>query len=307
MNNLSRRSFVTKSALVATALGASTLKRPQCAELANGKLNIGVVGAGGMGSYATKTSATENLVAICDVDRGRAGNAYRDNPKAAEFQDFRVMLDKMDKEIDAVCISTPDHTHFPIALAAMERGKHVFVQKPLAHNIWQVRTLQKAMHKYNVVTQMGNQGHLFSGMNRIKEWVDGGIIGEVKRIDAWTNRPLMPYFKKPSQIPPKPETPPSDLNWDLWLGPTKERPYSKEYLPLLWRDWWNFGCASLGDIGCHTFDAPFYTLDLGYPTKVEVEISDDAKGSEQYMPWGTKTIFHFPARGNHPPRGVELV
>ena len=142
------------------------------------------------------------------------------------------MLDKLDKEIDAVAVSTPDHTHFPIAMAAMELGKHVFVQKPLAHNIWQVRTLRKAAKRYGVVTQMGNQGHTFEGMRRIKEWVDAGVIGDVTEVVTWTNRPNDPWFIPPRSFPPETMCPPADLDWDLWQGPVAAREYSRAYVPV---------------------------------------------------------------------------
>ena len=179
------------------------------------------------------------------------------------------MLDKLHKQIDAVAISTPDHTHFPIAMAAMELGKHVFVQKPLAHNIWQVRTLRKAARRYGVITQMGNQGHTFEGMRRIKEWVAAGVIGDVSEVVTWTNRPNPPWFVPPASFPPPTSRAPSDLDWDLWQGPVAAREYSRAYVPIQWRGWWDYGCGSLGDIGCHTFDAPFWALDLGAPTRVQ--------------------------------------
>ena len=172
------------------------------------------------------------------------------------------MLDQMWKEIDAVAISTPDHTHFPIAMAAMERGKHVFVQNPLAHNIWELRPLQKAAKHYNVITQMGNQGHTFPGMRRIKEWVGAGIVGDVTEVISWTNRPNAPWFVPPEKFPPPTSAPPEGLDWDLWQGPVREKEYSPEYVPTRWRGWWDYGCGALGDIGCHTFDAPFAVLDL---------------------------------------------
>lgn len=312
MTSYTRRDFLKKSALSAgVAYTIPHFAIGQSGGSPNNKLNMAVIGAGGMGNYAVRASANENLVALCDVDQKRAHRAFRDYPNVRRFEDFRVMFDKMGKEIDAVCISTPDHTHFPAAMSAMELGKHVFVQKPLAHNIWQVRTLRKAMHYYKVKTQMGNQGHFFDGMNRIKEWVDAGVLGEVRKVDTWTDRPLPPYFVQQPAGSPKEQPIPGNLNWDLWLGPAKTRPYNEAYVPLRWRGWWDFGCASLGDIGCHTFDAPFWTLGLGMPTKVEVECGEVTNPA--CMPWGAKTIYHFPARGEKPPvvltwyeRGFEV-
>jgi len=252
-----------------------------------------------MGGYATRSAAKENQVAFCDVDDKRASGAYKKFPDTPRFKDFRVMLDKMGDDIDAVAISTPDHTHFAAAMAAMERGKHVFVQKPLAHNIWQCRTMRKAAAHYKVITQMGNQGHTFEGMRRIKEWVDAGIVGDVKEVVTWTNRPNAPWFIPPSSFPPKTGPIPGTLDWDLWQGPTKHRDYSADYTPVRWRGWWDYGCGALGDIGCHTFDAPFWVLGLGSPTKVEVKRKEPLNSG--FIPMGSVITYHFPARGSKPP------
>ena len=300
MPNTTRRKFLQSSAAAASA---STVFSPfaigKPGESPNSKINMAVVGCGGMGNYAMSEARKENLVAMCDLDENRAAKQFKNKGDAQIFKDFRVMLDKAGDEIDAVAISTPDHTHFPAAMAAMERGKHVFVQKPLAHNIWQVRTLKKAAKKYKVHTQMGNQGHTFDGMRRIKEWTDAGIIGDVKEVITWTNRPNKPWFVPPAKFPPETSTPPMTLDWDLWLGPAKERPFSKHYAPVTWRGWWDFGCGGLGDIGCHTLDAPFWVLDLGMPTKVEVQRKDPP--GEGFIPMGSVVTYHFPARGNKPP------
>ncbi|MDG0993147.1 MAG: Gfo/Idh/MocA family oxidoreductase [Akkermansiaceae bacterium] len=299
MNDHSRRKFLKTATIAAasTTLPRFAIGKP--GKSANSKLNIAVVGVGGMGGYATRSAANENQVALCDVDDARCGWAYKKFPKAPRFKDFRVMLDKMGDDIDAVAISTPDHTHFAAAMAAIERGKHVFVQKPLAHNIWQCRTLRMAAKHYKVVTQMGNQGHTFDGMRRIKEWVDGGVVGEVKEVVTWTNRPLGPWFVPPSQFPPKSGPAPGTLDWKLWQGPAKHRDYSADYVPTRWRGWWDYGCGALGDIGCHTFDAPFWALGLGSPTKVEVERKEPPH--PDFIPMSSVTTYHFPARGNKPP------
>ena len=299
MTSTTRRSFLKGSAGVAA--GAVFFPAPAilAAPNAAGKLNCAVVGAGGMGGYAFKEACGENLVAFADVDKSKVRGALKKKANTPFFQDFRKLLDKHHKEIDVVLISTPDHFHFPAAMASIELGKHVFVQKPLAHNIWQCRTLRKAAKHYKVKTAMGNQGHTFDGLRRIREWYEAGIAGEVKEVITWTNRPNRPWFVKPKSIPPKESPVPDGVNWDVWLGPAAERPFSSEYMPTRWRGWWDFGCASLGDIGCHTFDAPFWAMDLGMPTKVEVEMKD--KPSKHYMPWGALTTYHFPARGDNPP------
>ncbi len=294
-----RRDFIKTSALTAGALALPRFSIASSAGSPNGKINMAVVGAAGMGKYAVEQAATENFVAMCDVDEEMAGEARQDHPGVPFFKDFRVMLDKVGKEIDAVAISTPDHTHFAIAMAAMELGKHVFVQKPLAHNIWQVRTLRKAARHYKVITQMGNQGHTFEGMRRIKEWVDAGIVGDVSEVITWTDRPNDPWFVPPERFPPDTATPPASLDWDLWQGPVDRRLYSKAYVPVRWRGWWDYGCGSLGDIGCHTFDAPFWTLDLGSPTRVEA-YSETPPG-EGFISMNSVVVYQFPARGGKPP------
>ncbi len=310
-NELSRRCFV-KAAVV----GGGVFVLPRFAigkskKSANSKLNIACVGIGHMGSGAVKSSTNDNLVALCDVDwreddaiwGGRMPAKYiAENPQAKKFTDFRKMLDQMHNEIDAVFVSTPDHTHFAAAMAAMELGKHVFVQKPLAHNIWQVRTMRKAMHRYGVQTVMGNQGHTTEGIRLIKEWFDAGILGEVREVHCWTDRPKKPWFIKPESIPPAREKVPEGLDWNLWQGPVKKRPYAGEYLPTRWRGWWDYGVGPLGDIGCHCLDAPFWALQLGMPTAVDVELEEPA--NEQFTPFGAHVKYHFAARGDMPP--VEL-
>ena len=299
MRPTSRRVFLQSSAaaLAATTLPHFAIGKP--GKAANGKLNMAVIGVAGMGGYALNQAAGQNLVAMCDVDDERAAKAYAKHPDVPRFKDFRVMLDKMGKEIDGVMVSTPDHTHFAAAMAAMERGIHVFVQKPLAHNLWQIRTLQKAAKHYKVITQMGNQGHTFDGMRRIKEWVSAGVIGEVREVITWTDRPNPPWFVPPKDFPPAQEAVPATLDWDLWQGPTKARPYNRTYVPVQWRGWWDYGCGALGDIGCHTFDAPFWALDLGIPTRVEID--RDPPPHDSFIPMSSLVTYHFPARGEKPP------
>jgi predicted dehydrogenase len=219
-----------------------------------------------------------------------------------KFTDFREMLDKKGSEIDAVLISTPDHTHFAAAMAAMEAKKHVFVQKPLAHNIWQVRTLQKAAHKHGVQTVMGNQGHCWEGIRLVKEWFEAGVLGEVKEVHCWTDRPKgkVGFINPPPAQPAKTAPVPEGLSWDLWQGPVASRDYSPEYLPQFWRGWWDYGCGGLGDIGCHCLDAPFWALQLGMPEKVEV-VEQEKWDHRAYTAPASHIIFHFAARGALPP------
>lgn len=294
-----RRTFMRTSALAAGALGLPRASIARPGGSPNGKIAVAVVGVGGQGTYAVEQAATEHLVALCDVDDQRACKAYAAHPDVPRFKDFRVMLDKMHKQIDAVTISTPDHNHFPIAMAAMELGKHVFVEKPLAHNIWQARTLRKAARHYGVVTQMGNQGHTFEGMRRIKEWVEAGVVGDVSEVVTWTDRPNDPWFIPPRSFPPPVMCPPADLDWDLWQGPVAAREYSRAYVPVTWRGWWAYGCGSLGDIGCHTFDAPFWALDLGAPFRVQA--FREPPPGDGFVPMNSVVTFQFPARGAKPP------
>jgi predicted dehydrogenase len=182
----------------------------------------------------------------------------------------------------------------------MQQGKPVFIQKPLAHDIWQARTLQKAMHRYKVQTVMGNQGHCGENIRCIVEWTRLGILGDVTEVHCWTDRPCAPWFIKPKRFPPEPVPVPDGLNWDLWQGPVPARAYSPDYLPQRWRGWWAYGCGGLGDIGCHVLDAPFWALELGAPSRVEVvELRDRVDGA--YTPFGAHLVYHFPARGTKPP------
>jgi len=308
MKSRSRREFIKKS----SALGIGTLIIPHFTRVsANSKVNIAVIGAGGRGwrnftSFLNKENPeqSENIVAFCDVCDKRAASAYEALPEVPRFKDFRKMLDKMHKDIDAVIISTPDHTHFPAAMASMQMGKHVYVEKPLAHNIWQLRTLSKAASHYNVIAQMGNQGHSSDGIRRVKEWVDAGVTGEVREVFAWFSGPEFKqdgYFLKPKNYPPQTSPVPGELDWDLWLGPALEREYTDYYHPRFWRGWYDFGCGELGDWACHTLDAPFWSLDLGTPTVVEPEHSDRNQMPEQFVTNSSILRFEFPARGNNPP------
>jgi predicted dehydrogenase len=281
------------------ALGQTVTKR--ATELVGGKVNLAFIGCGGIANSAFSGCTGENFVAMCDVDDARAAGHYKKFPDVPKFKDFRVMLDKMSKEIDAVVVSTPDHTHFAAAFDAMRRGIHVYVQKPLTHNVWQARTLQRAAHKYNVITQMGNQGHATEGIRLVKEWYEAGSLGEVREVLAWFNGPNFKgqYFRKPMTYPPAGEPIPTTLDWDLWQGPAQTRDFSPEYVPLKWRGYFDFGNGELGDWACHTLDAPFWALDLGMPTVVEPV--QRAEAPEGFVPDNSIIRFEFAARGNQPP------
>jgi hypothetical protein len=203
---------------------------------------------------------------LCDVDDRMAVDSKKNFPDAKYYKDFRVMLDKERKNFDAVTVSTPDHTHAVIAMAAMQRGKHVYVQKPLTHDIYEARMLAEAAKKYKVVTQMGNQYASADNVRIAREYIDAGLIGDVTRVQTWTNRPVWP------QGVPAPTGTfdvPAELDWNLWLGPAKEIPYNPAYLPFNWRGWWSFGTGALGDMACHIMDAAFRILPIDFPTEVE--------------------------------------
>ncbi len=308
-SEVSRRTFVRNAA----ALSAGIMVIPGMRKhTPSSKLNLAFIGVGGRGGRNIKGCAmiddagmaANNIVAFCDVDDRRAAPAYEMYPDVPRFSDFRKMFDKMANEIDAVVISTPDHTHFPQTMAAMQLGKHVYVEKPLAHNIWELRTLKKAEEKYGVVAQLGNQGHTTDGIRKVKEWYEAGILGQVREVIAWFNGPHFSekgYFNKPSQYPPAGESIPKGLDWDAWLGPKMDRPYSHYYLPKWWRGWHEFGNAELGDWACHTLDAPFWALDLGMPTSVDSIFRIPDPAGKDFISDHSQLQFNFPARGNKAP------
>lgn len=306
MNSISRRNFLRNSAAVAT--GVAIIPNLIRCSPNQKKVNVAIVGVGGRGQAQWSSCLNEegleveNVVAMCDVDEDRASNGFNTFPNAKKYTDFRKMMDELGKQIDAVMISTPDHTHFAAAMAAMQLGKHVYVEKPLAHNIWQLRTLKKAAHHYNVITQMGNQGHATDGIRRVKEWVDAGVVGEVKEILAWFNGPEFgpdKYFEKVEPWPPVGQPVPQGLNWDLWLGPAADRPFHSAYVPKSWRGFYDFGNGELGDWACHTLDAPFWSLKLGMPAATECLFNSGAP--EGFLPDQSIIKFEFPQRGDKVP------
>ncbi len=239
------------------------------------KINLASIGAGGKGRSDIMNAwnkGAENVVALCDVDRDRAGESIKKFDKAKVYSDFRKMFDEMSDDIDAVTISTPDHTHYVSAMAAMQLGKHVYVQKPLTHNIYEARKLTEAAREYKVVTQMGNQGASNPDQKLMAEWFDQGLIGAVHTVEVWTNRPVWPQgIPVPSGKQSLPKSMSAE-DWDLFIGPARMVDYDPLYHPFKWRGWWNFGTGALGDMGCHLIDQPFRLLKLGYPTEVECSV-----------------------------------
>ncbi|MGQ7868286.1 Gfo/Idh/MocA family protein [Sunxiuqinia sp. sy24] len=300
MKNLSRRSFM-KAASAAAAGAIFIPNMISCSP--SDRLNIAVIGVGGRGAASWTQVPAESIVAMCDVDDRMAAKGFEARPNAKKYKDFRVMFDEMANDIDAVIIATPDHTHFPAAMAAMELGKHVFVEKPLAHNIWQLRTLTKAAKHYGVVSQMGNQGHTTNGIRLTKEWYEAGVLGEVKEVIAWQGKINFEkdgYFSKPTTFPPQAHKIPEGLDWDLWQGPVPERPFNKLYAPRTWRGFYDYGNGKLGDWCCHTLDAPFWALDLGLPHTVDAIVTNPVP-DHSFVAEESLVTWQFAARGNKAP------
>ncbi len=261
----------------------------------SGKLNIAGIGVGGQGGGVLKDVAGENIVALCDVDWKYAANTLKTYPKAEQFKDYRVMLDKR-KDIEAVVIATPDHMHAPITLAALRAGKHVYVEKPMAHTIEEARVMTKAAKETGLVTQMGNNGHAGEGLRVTREWILAGAIGAVREVHCWSDRPGT-FWKQDMDRPEETPPAPAELDWDLWLGAAPVRPYHPTYHPRAWRGWFDFGTGAMGDMAIHNMDPAFYALDLDAPVAAEAQTSPLKK--ESYPAWQIIT-YEFAARGSRP-------
>jgi predicted dehydrogenase len=287
-----RRHFLQTSAAVGASFWLGTSPSSTRAAGPSEKLNLAVVGLGGRGGDNLKGVGGQNIVALCDVDDVRAGKAFEKFPKAKKFFDFRKMLDDMGSKIDAVVVSTPDHTHFHPAHMAMSLGKHLYLEKPMAHSVWEVRELTNLAAEKKVATQLGVQRHTLSGLRKAVELVQSGAIGKVQECHAWIGGSRgMPSLPKGN--PPVPAT----LKWDLWLGPTAERPYSPDYVPYKWRFWWDFGTGETGNWGCHILDIPFWALGLKYPTRVE---ASGPPVDPRRTPKAMTVKCEFPADGKRP-------
>jgi hypothetical protein len=267
-NNVSRRRFLGTSA--AAAAGITILPSNTIAGLGHkapsDKLNIAAVGIGGMGFANLKNMETENIVALCDVDWGYSKRVFEHYPNAKKYKDWRKMYDEMSDQFDAVLVATADHSHAAAAAHAMTLGKHVYVQKPLTHSVYESRLLTKLADKYQVATQMGNQGSSGEGVRQACEWMWNGEIGDITKVEAFTDRPIWPQgLNRPKEVMPVPDT----LDWDLFIGPAAFREYNPIYTPWNWRGWWDFGTGALGDMACHVLHPVFMGLKLGYPTKAQ--------------------------------------
>jgi len=304
-NRVSRRRILAAAA--AGALGAASRplsarpKRPGRTPPGE-RLNIAGIGIGGMGGRNLRQLESENIVALCDVDHAYAAKTFKRYPKAKRYKDYRRMLDEQ-KDIDAVVVATPDHTHAVISMAAIRAGKHVFCQKPLTHDVYEARMLAEAARRGGVTTQMGIQGHSSESIRLICEWIWDGAIGEVREVDAWCSLSYYPFGhagwssrwpRRPKETPPVP----ASLDWDLWLGPAPQRPYHPAYHPKVWRCWLDFGCGMMGDRGAHTLDPVFWALKLGQPTSVE---ATSLGLNDQTHPLASIVTYRFGARGPLPP------
>jgi len=301
--SVSRRHFINTAVSaglygIIPKQGRARLQQQSAAD----KLNIAGIGIGGMGSSNLRNLENENIVALCDVDPSYAAETAARYPKAAFYKDFRILLEKQ-KDLDAVVIATPDHTHAVIALAAMEAGKHVYCQKPLTHDIRESRRLAAAARASKVTTVMGIQGHSAEGIRLISEWIWAGVIGPVREVDAWCSLSYYPWGHAywSSKWDNRPEdTPavPDGLDWDLWIGPAPMRPYHPAYHPRVWRCWWDFGCGMMGDRGVHTLDSVHMALKLGYPDSVA---ATTLGGNEETHPLASIVTYQFPEREEMPP------
>ncbi len=253
-----RRNFLRGAAAVgvASTFGSRALASP------NEKLNIGIIGTSGRALSNIEGVEGENIVAVCDIDDRLLDSAKSRFPKAKAFEDFRKLIEM--GGLDAVVVSTADHTHAPASAMALRMGKHVYCEKPLTHSVYEARTVARLAKEAKVATQMGTQIHAEDNYRRVVEVIRSGAIGPIKDVHVWCGKSWS-GGKRPTETPPVP----SYLKWDLWLGPAPERPYNQTYLPANWRRWWDFGNGTLGDMACHVMDLPFWALDLRYPTSVE--------------------------------------
>ena len=318
MKKTTGRSTITRRDFVSAAAGAAAFTivprhvlggpgTPPPSE----KLNVACIGVGGKGFDNVRNVSTENIVALCDVDTKRAADAFELFPQARRYSDFRRLLDQEEKNIDAVVVTTPDHVHIPASVMAMRMGKHVYCEKPLGHNIQEVRLATKVAAETGVATQMGNTGHSSYSYRAAVALIKAGTIGEVKEVHAWCDNewdPAPRVVKDDGTLnsgdqPPKDTPPvPEHLKWNLWLGPAPERPYHPVYHPRSWRGWWDFGNGRLGDMGCHLIDLPFSALDLKHPLTVAAE--GPRRVGRQVAPRWLIAKWTFPRPGNFPP--VEI-
>jgi predicted dehydrogenase len=309
----SRRDFVKQGAIAAAAF--SIVPRHVLGKgfrAPSDTLYVATIGIGGKGSSdigAFVKTGKAKMAFLCDVDQDFAGPVFAKYPEAKRYVDYRELFDKEHKHFDAVSVATPDNTHAVIGSAAMQLGKHTWLQKPMAHDVYEARMLGQLAKKYKVVTQMGNQGASGDGVRQMREWYEAGVIGDVHTVYTWTNRPIWPQGGM--KWPEKSVTPPSTLNWDLWQGPAKERPYPAglndggiKLLPFNWRGWWDYGTGVIGDMGAHILDAPMTVLGLGLASSVQASVSNPGQGLTNQScpdncPASSYAILNFAKTGNN--------
>ena len=303
-SKISRRRFLETGAIAAaglTVVPSSVLGRSMGYTAPSDKLNIAGVGIGGMGFANLKNLESQNIVGLCDVDWKYSQRVFDYFPKAKKYYDYRKMYEELGKSIDAVVVATADHTHALIAAEAITMGKHVYVQKPLTHSVYESRLLTKLAKKYKVATSMGNQGSSGPGVRQVVDWIRDGQIGEITKVETFTDRPIWPQGL---MTPQKADKIPSTLKWDLFIGPANNRPFNNIYHPWNWRGWWDFGTGALGDMACHILHPVFKGLNLGYPTKVQgsstMLLNDCAPNAQMVK-------YVFPQRDNMPKVGMPEV
>lgn len=296
--SISRREALRRLALGAASAWAfpAIVRARDGGPSANSRINLAFVGVGGKGREPALSLSANNYVAFCDVDPNRAVDAYKQFPNVPQFKDFRAMFDRLGHEIDAVVISTPDHAHYTTGMVAMQLGKHVYIEKPLAPTIWETRQLHAMAKKSRVVTQMGIQGHSFSGLRVLKEWIDAGAVGEISEVYLWTDRlNLQRWSGLQTDAPAEPM--PAGYPWEVWLSGRRPRPYTSRYVPQAWRSWWDFGSGAIGDIAVHMMDVVETVLGVGFPTRV-TDNSPHRGGPT--VPRCSDTLYEYPARGSRP-------
>lgn len=289
-----RRQFLKTTAAFGACYWVGNSVAPAESKSALETINFACIGVGGKGRGDTNDARVRgNLIALCDIDEENLNRAADRSPKAKTYFDYRKMLDEMGKSIDAITISTPDHSHAPAAVRAMRQGIHCFCQSPLSHSVTEARLMAQIAREKKLKTQMGNQGTASIGLREAAALVQSGAIGRVREVHVWTNRPVWPQgIDRPQDRPPIPK----HIHWDLWLGPAKPRPYNPAYIPFKWRAWWDFGNGTLGDTACHTLNMPFMALNLRDPVTIQAKTS--GHNNESFPAWSI-IDFEFPKRGQH--------
>jgi len=296
-----RRNLLATGAATTAAVNlfpAHVLGQDQNGLAPSDKLNIAFIGAGGQARSSINGCSHHNIYALCDVDSMSAASSFEKYPSAKRFDDWRVMLDREAKNLDAVVISTPDHSHAVATMAAMQLGLSVYCEKPLTRTISEARIVADYARKNRIVTQMGNQGHATEGARLTNEWIQSGLLGKIREVHCWTNRPIWPQ----GMVRPAAEPVPSTMNWDVWLGPAPEASYSSKIAPFKWRGFWDYGAGALGDMAAHIIDHPVWALGLGAPLGVKVEFKrTNPASAKDTFPVSTVVTYKFAARGKQPP------